>query len=148
MCFNRNELGLCWVWFYASVENYPHSKLPMPSIKFPDYHQWAQEADAYAKRLLSSLSGDAKEEIEILLSAFPDGIRAVKRLAQGIRGYSIDDVEVAERLMDETIHDLQTDYGIEDTKSLENIQQELATWLHERRMEQHPGQAHSPSPSR
>jgi len=50
--------------------------------------------------------------------------------------------------MHETIHDLRTDYGIEDTEALEKIQQELADWLHERRMEQHPGQAHGPAPGR
>jgi hypothetical protein len=119
----------------------------MPT-KFPDYQQWTKDADACAKRLLSRLSGEAKEEIEILLGTFPDGIRAVKRLAQGIRGYSIDDVEIAERLMDETIYDLKTDYGIEDIEPLEKIQQELAKWLHECRMEQHPNQAHGPAPRR
>jgi hypothetical protein len=46
------------------------------------------------------------------------------------------------------IGDLQTDHRMTDTEPLKQIQQELADWLHERRMEQHPGQAHSPAPGR
>ena len=120
----------------------------MPPTQFPDYQRWKKEAETYTERLLSKPLGEIKEEIEILLTAFPDGIDAVKRLAQGIRGFSIDDVEIAERLMHETIYDLRTDYGIEDTEALEKIQQELADWLHERRMDQRPGQAHGPAPGR
>jgi hypothetical protein len=142
MYLNRNTLGLSLAWASGRVEEYSRPKPPMPPTQFLDYSQWTKEADIYAERLLSQPLGEIKEEIEILLSAFPEGIKTVKRLAQGIRGYSIHDVEIAERLMHETIYDLRADYGIEDTKALEKIQQELADWLHERRMEQHPGQAY------
>ena len=148
MYLNRNALGLFLAWISGSVEENSRPKPPMPPTQFPDYQRWMKEADTYAERLLSKPLGEIKEEIEILLTAFPDGIKDVKRLAQGIRGYSIHDVEIAERLMHETIYDLRTDYGIEDTEALGKIQQELADWLHERRMEQHPGQAHGPAPGR
>jgi hypothetical protein len=118
----------------------------MPSPKILDPHRWKKEAVAYAENLLSGLSGEAREEIEAALGTFTSGIRSVQLFVQKIRGF--DDVELAESAMHEMIHDLRTDYGITDTEPLEKIQQELAEWLHEHRMKQHPGQAHSPAPGR
>jgi hypothetical protein len=120
----------------------------MFSPKIPEYQRWKQEADAYAEGLLSGLAGEAKEEIEVILGSFKRDIRDVEFFVRGIRGYDMDEIVYAERSMHENIHDLKNDYGIKDTEPLEKIQQELAEWLHERRMEQHPGQAHGPAPHR
>ena len=126
--------------FSANIEGKLYTDKPLlrPDNR-PDFARMEGEAKGYAERILATLQGEKREEVAIFLDSAITDIHHADIMSRRVGHSLVEEVEDAERSLDEIIGDLKADYGIEDTEALDNIQQELRTWLNERRLP--PGQA-------
>ena len=99
-----------------------------------------RSADQYAARVLSRYVGEAHEELGNVLGELCQDLRTTATVARRVPNLLLRDVDFTCRAFEELIPYLN-DYGVEDTKPLEDIRDTLAAWL------QQQGRGKGPQPA-
>jgi len=109
----------------------------MPPINLPDFAGMALIAERYAVSVLPRYVGEALEELTPVLELLTNDLKRCESCSRRFPSELPDYVADTLRDYEELIPYLK-DYGIEGTKSLEDIQNDLTEWLQQRRRGQGP----------
>lgn len=108
-----------------------------------DFSVMLQDVEAYASTVLPRYIGEALEEVEPIFGALQAKLRLSATVVRRWPDKTEERAWAILRELSEAIPDLQS-YGVEDTRPLEKIEQDLRTWLQEQNRNRPPG---GPAPS-
>jgi len=94
----------------------------------PNFADMALVAEQYAASVLSRYVGEAREELGNVLGELCQDLRTTATVARRAPDRLLKDVNFTFRAFEELIPYLN-DYGVKDTKPLEDIRDKLAAWL-------------------
>jgi len=123
--------------FSIRINENQRTRLYLPQPERLDFARLAQSAKVFADYQLSKLVGEAREEVEAGLDLIHELIDGCEVRTRRLPSTLAEHTEETIRTIDEIIPYLHR-YGIEDTKPLENIRDELDVWLEKQQRRQGP----------
>jgi hypothetical protein len=104
----------------------------------PNFPALLQDVEAYASTVLPRFVGEALEEVEPIFAALKADLSLSATIVRRWPVKTLERAHSALREVSEAIPDLR-DYGVEDTGPLEQIEQQLRTWIEEQERHRPPG---------
>jgi hypothetical protein len=121
-------------------------KQPIDKLLFtpdrPNFVTLAEDAKAYGDRVLPQFVGEAQEELKSIFDMIHSSLENSETYARLGQNTLKERTELVVDILEEMIPELHR-YGLEDTQPLEDIRNELRTWLERQGRGQGPG----PSPT-
>ena len=101
-----------------------------PNPRRPNFIKMARDAEAYTARILPQYIGEAREEIEAIVGVINTRFRGLSLYEQHFPFALVKETISVLRDLEELMPEFQR-YGVDDTRPLEQIKEELRTWVQE-----------------
>ena len=127
---------MSWTRFFTKIDKITETR-PLRPSNTPDFAGMALTAERYADSVLSRYVGEAHEELGSVLGELCQDLRTTAAVARRAPNRLLKDADFTFRAFEELIPYLN-DYGVEDTKPLEDIRDKLGAWLRQQGRGQEP----------